>query len=80
VLAKLVVKGTTSASRLWLARQVADLLADALHGRDRGIRAWPPGLADHDRPGAGDGSGQAGSGLRRARSRAFCRLSAMPWA
>ena len=34
VLAKLVVKGTTSASRLWLARQMAGLLADALPGRD----------------------------------------------
>jgi len=21
------------------------------HERDRGIRAWPPGLSDHDRPG-----------------------------
>ena len=34
VLAKLVVKGTTSASRLRLARQMAALLADALPGRD----------------------------------------------
>jgi hypothetical protein len=34
VLEKLVVKGTTSASRLWLARQMAGLLADALPGRD----------------------------------------------
>jgi DDE superfamily endonuclease len=34
VLAKLVVKGTTSASRLWLSRQMAGLLADALPGRD----------------------------------------------
>jgi hypothetical protein len=34
VLAKLVVKGTTSASRLWLARRMTALLADALPGRD----------------------------------------------
>ena len=34
VLAKLVVKGTTSASRLWLARRMTGMLADALPGRD----------------------------------------------
>jgi hypothetical protein len=34
VLAKLVVKGTSSASRLWLARRMAQMLADALPGRD----------------------------------------------
>jgi hypothetical protein len=34
VLAKLVVKGTTSASRLWLARRMTQMLADALPGRD----------------------------------------------
>jgi hypothetical protein len=34
VLAKLVVKGTNSGSRLWLARQMAGLLAGALPGRD----------------------------------------------
>jgi DDE superfamily endonuclease len=34
VLAKLVVKGTQSASRLWLARRMADMLAAALPGRD----------------------------------------------
>jgi hypothetical protein len=33
VLAKLVVKGTNSASRLWLARRMTQLLADALPGR-----------------------------------------------
>ena len=33
VLAKLVVKGTTSASRLWLARRMASALAAALPGR-----------------------------------------------
>ena len=33
VLAKLVVKGTTSASRLWLARRMAEALAGALPGR-----------------------------------------------
>jgi len=33
VLAKLVVKGTSSASRLWLARRMTDMLADALPGR-----------------------------------------------
>src|SRR5208337_4549292 len=33
VLAKLVVKGTNSASRLWLARRMADRLAAALPGR-----------------------------------------------
>jgi hypothetical protein len=33
VLAKLVVKGTNSASRLWLARGMTQLLADALPGR-----------------------------------------------
>ena len=33
VLARLVVKGTTSASRLYLARRMIDMLADALPGR-----------------------------------------------
>ncbi len=33
VLAKLVIKGTNSASRLWLARRMAELLAGALPGR-----------------------------------------------
>jgi DDE superfamily endonuclease len=33
VLAKLVVKGTSSASRLWLARRMTAMLADALPGR-----------------------------------------------
>ena len=33
VLAKLVVKGTNSASRLWLARRMTQVLADALPGR-----------------------------------------------
>ncbi len=33
VLAKLVVKGTNSASRLWLARRMTQMLADALPGR-----------------------------------------------
>ena len=37
VLAKLVVKGTSSASRLWLARRMTGMLAAALPGRD--IRA-----------------------------------------
>jgi DDE family transposase len=34
VLAKLVVKGTNSASRLWLARHMVQMLAGALPGRD----------------------------------------------
>jgi DDE superfamily endonuclease len=34
VLAKLVVKGTNSASRLWLARRMAQMIAGALPGRD----------------------------------------------
>ena len=34
VLAKLVIKGTSSASRLWLARRMAVMLAGALPGRD----------------------------------------------
>jgi hypothetical protein len=34
VLARLVVKGTMSASRLWLARRMAAMLAGALPGRD----------------------------------------------
>ena len=33
VLAKLVIKGTSSASRLWLARRMAEMLAEALPGR-----------------------------------------------
>ncbi len=33
VLAKLVIKDTNSASRLWLARRMAELLAGALPGR-----------------------------------------------
>ena len=34
VLAKLVIKDTTSASRLWLARRMAQMLAGALPGQD----------------------------------------------
>jgi len=34
VLAKLVIKDTNSASRLWLARRMADMLAGALPGRE----------------------------------------------
>jgi DDE superfamily endonuclease len=34
VMTKLVVKGTSSASRLWLARRMTQALADALPGRD----------------------------------------------
>jgi DDE superfamily endonuclease len=34
VLAKLVIKNTSSASRLWLARRMTELLAGALPGRD----------------------------------------------
>jgi hypothetical protein len=34
VLAKLVVKGTNSASRLWLARRMTQMIAGALPGRD----------------------------------------------
>jgi hypothetical protein len=34
VLAKLVIKGTSSASRLWLARRMAGAIAGALPGRD----------------------------------------------
>ncbi len=34
VLAKLVIKGTSSASRLWLARRMAQAIAAALPGRD----------------------------------------------
>jgi hypothetical protein len=33
VLAKLVIKGTSSASRLWVGRRMAQMLADALPGR-----------------------------------------------
>jgi hypothetical protein len=33
VLAKLVIKGTNSASRLWLARRMAQMIAEALPGR-----------------------------------------------
>jgi hypothetical protein len=34
VLAKLVIKNTNSASRLWLARRMAQMIAEALPGRD----------------------------------------------
>ena len=34
VLAKLVIKDTSSASRLWLARRMTEMLAGALPGRD----------------------------------------------
>ena len=34
VLAKLVIKGTSSASRLWLARRMAEAIAAVLPGRD----------------------------------------------
>src|SRR6266536_848687 len=39
VLAKLVVKDTNSASRLWLARRMTQMLADALPGRDIHVTA-----------------------------------------
>jgi DDE superfamily endonuclease len=39
VLAKLVIKGTSSASRLWLARRMAQMLAEALPGR---ATMWSP--------------------------------------
>ena len=39
VLAKLVVKGTQSASRLWLARRMTQMLAGALPGRDIHVAA-----------------------------------------
>ena len=53
VLAKLVVKGTSSSSRLWLARRMAQGLADALPGRGIHVTAdsayagagWPAALA-----------------------------------
>jgi DDE superfamily endonuclease len=55
VLAKLVIKDTNSASRLWLARRMAVLLAGALPGRDvhvvadsayagRDLKDLPPGV------------------------------------
>jgi hypothetical protein len=39
VLAKLVVKGTNSKSRLWLAARMAHMIADALPGRQTGVVA-----------------------------------------
>jgi hypothetical protein len=39
VLAKLVIKGTQSSSRLWLARRMTQMLADALPGRDIHVTA-----------------------------------------
>ena len=48
VLAKLVIKDTSSASRLWLARRIAVMLAGALPGRDihvTGDAAYAGGLA-----------------------------------
>jgi hypothetical protein len=39
VLAKLVIKGMTSASRLWLGRRMAQMLAGALAGRDTHVVA-----------------------------------------
>jgi hypothetical protein len=48
-------------------------------GRDGRICAWPPGLAGLARPGSGDGRDQAGPAFGRASSRAFSRLSALPW-
>ena len=55
VLAKLVIKDTSSASRLWLARRMAVMLAGALPGRDihvtgdaayadRDLNKLPPGI------------------------------------
>lgn len=39
VLAKLVVKGTNSKSRLWLAARMAHMIADAFPGRETGVVA-----------------------------------------
>ncbi len=59
VLAKLVIKDTSSASRLWLARRMAQMLAEALPGRaihvvadsayaDRELKKLPgPRYLDH---------------------------------
>jgi len=55
VLAKLVIKGTNSASRLWLARRMAEAIAGALPGRDihvvadsayagQELKGLPPGI------------------------------------
>jgi len=55
VLAKLVIKGTNSASRLWLARRMAQMLAGALPGRrihvvadaayaGKELKGLPPGI------------------------------------
>jgi DDE superfamily endonuclease len=55
VLAKLVIKGTNSASRLWLARRMAEAIAGALPGRDihltgdaayagKELKGLPPGV------------------------------------
>ena len=58
VLAKLVVKGTNSASRLWLARRMTQIIAGALPGRDVNVglrreRAEETGPAGHlDHPAA----------------------------
>ena len=39
VLAKLVLKGTNSKSRLWLAARMAHMIADAFPGRETGVVA-----------------------------------------
>jgi len=55
VLAKLVIKGMTSASRLWLGRRMAQMLAGVLAGRDthvvadaayagKELKGLPPGI------------------------------------
>jgi hypothetical protein len=55
VLAKLVIKGTSSSSRLWLARRIAEAIADALPGRQvhvvadaayagKELKGLPPGI------------------------------------
>ena len=80
VLAKLVIKGTSSASRLWLARRMTEMLAGALPGRDIHVvadSAYAGGeLKKLPRP--GDLDHPAAQGRRPARPPARAHRPARP--
>ena len=80
VLAKLVIKDTSSASRLWLARRMTEMLAEALPGRahPRGRRFRLRRGRAEEAAAAGDLDHPAAQGRRLARHAARAHRQARP--
>ncbi len=80
VLAKLVIKDTNSASRLWLARRMAEMLAGALPGRHIRVVADSAYAGGELKklPAAGDLDHPAAQGRRPARAAAAAHRPARP--